>query len=239
MDNKILMKDLLDKFSESDSFSLTGSILGIAITNEVKNNSLEEIKSKTRKYLLEHYERLKEQMPNISFDDLYQEIELECLNFGINQKKFYMEKYGFFNNSFICDYVMKERDGIRTKYTEPMGYFWHFYHRVGQNFDREEYLDELMKKDNKLEPVDRIEDEILKSNLIRYEILFHNHCTESGSLMINYYFKLNDDTRKWLLQFESDFDLECNLEDLAFYKNGELMFSSCTHEEFNSIMENY
>lgn len=239
MDNKILMKDLLIKFSDCDSFSLTGSVVDVVITGDIKKKSLDEIKSENKKYLLEHYERLKEQMPNISFEDLYKEIELECLNFGLEQKKFYMEKYGFFNNSLICDYVMREHDGFRTKYNEPLGYFWHFYYRVGQNFDREEYVDELIKKNNKVNPIDRINNEILKSNLIRYEILFHNHCTESGSLMINYYFKLNDDTKKWLLQFESDFDLEGNLEDLAFYKNGELMFSSCTHEMFNSITEKY
>ena len=29
-----------------------------------------------------------------------------------------------------------------------------------------------------------------RKNSLKYEILFHNHCTESGGLMINYYFTI-------------------------------------------------
>jgi len=52
--------------------------------------------------------------------------------------------------------------------------------------------------------------------------------------MINYYFKLNDETKKYLLKFDNDFCLE-PLEDLAIYKDNELKFYSCTHERFNSL----
>ena len=52
--------------------------------------------------------------------------------------------------------------------------------------------------------------------------------------MINYYFKFNDESKKYLLKYESDFDLD-NLEDLTFYKDNEVVFYSCTHENYNSI----
>ena len=53
--------------------------------------------------------------------------------------------------------------------------------------------------------------------------------------MIIYYFKLNDLTKKYLLQFKSDFDL-VDLEDLVLYQNDKELFSSCTHERYNSLM---
>ena len=53
--------------------------------------------------------------------------------------------------------------------------------------------------------------------------------------MLNYYFDLNDETKKFLLKFKNDFKIKGNLYDLAFYKNNELIFSSCTHEQYNSL----
>lgn len=231
--NTITMIELLEKFDECDTFSLTGSIENVIITSESKNFALDEIKKINRTYLLEYYNKLKDQYSFIPFDDLYNEIEKECIDFEITQKDIYMKKYGFFDNSFICDCVMSEKNGKRTKYTEPEGFFWHFYHLMGQNLDRKLYVEKL--NNNKLNAIDKIKDNLLKKNLIKYEILFHNHCTESGSLMINYYFKLNEETKKWLLQFKNDFAIEGELDDLAFYKNDEIKFSSCTHEKFNSL----
>ena len=75
--------------------------------------------------------------------------------------------------------------------------------------------------------------EVLKNlNVIDYEYSFITHCTE-GSLSNTLYFALNEDTKAWLLQFKNDFEIKGELEDLAFYKKGELVFSSCTHERFH------
>lgn len=52
--------------------------------------------------------------------------------------------------------------------------------------------------------------------------------------MINYYFNLNSETKKYLLKFQDDFCLE-PLEDLTLYKEDEIKFYSCTHEGFNTI----
>lgn len=229
MSKKILMPDLLKMFNDCDTFSLTGEPY-ISITNEDKNNALNEIRDKTKKILLNNYNLLTNSYTLPSFETLYDEITRECINFSKTQKEIYMKKRGFFYNRFIADKV-----GTDTKYSEPLGYFWNFYQMIGSNLDREEYIDELIKKNKKIRAMDNIKNKILRDNLVRYEILFHNHCTVSSSLMVNYYFKLNDETKKWLSQFKNDFEIKGNLEDLAFYKNGKIQFSSCTHEEFNSI----
>ena len=213
-------------------FSLTGTINKVKITANDKRIALNDIKEVQRANLRSQYNTLKERNLLIPFDNLYREIEKECAQFEKKYKVYYLKEYGFFDNSFICDHVGKD-----TKYNNPSGYFWHFYHSLGMNIDRERYLDELINTNNRLTPLDKITDKVLKNNLIKYEILFHNHCTESSILMINYYFSLNIDTKKWLLQFANDFEITANYEDLAFYKNGEVVFSSCTHERFNSLDE--
>ena len=234
MENKITMSELLERFKDCDMFSLTGTIVNIKFTEKEKNIALKKIKEKNKQRLLCGYNNLSDEYSLPSFEKLYKDIEEECIQFEINNKEEYMKKSKFFKNSFIGDLVWKKS----TRYYSPSGYFWNFYHDLGLNLDREIYANELMNKDNNVMPVDRVENEILKSNLIKYEISFYNHCTESGGLMVNYYFKLNDDTKKWLLQFESDFDIVGNLEDLAFYKDDEILFSSCTHEQFNSLRDN-
>ena len=52
--------------------------------------------------------------------------------------------------------------------------------------------------------------------------------------MINYYFKLNDETKNHLLKYDSDYDLD-ELQDLTLYQNNKIKFYSCTHEEYNSL----
>ena len=41
-----------------------------------------------------------------------------------------------------------------------------------------------------------------------------------------------EETKKWLLQFDTDYDID-PFEDLAFYKENTLLFSSCTHEGYH------
>ena len=77
----------------------------------------------------------------------------------------------------------------------------------------------------------------LRDYCIKYEISFFNEVTESSRLMINYYFPLNENTKKYLLKFKTDFDLK-ELQDLTIYKNNKVKFYSCTHEKFNSLKSN-
>ena len=74
----------------------------------------------------------------------------------------------------------------------------------------------------------------LKDYCLKYEVSFFNSVTVSSILMINYYFPLNEYTKKYLLKFKTDFDLK-ELQDLTIYKNNKVQFYSCTHEGFNSL----
>ena len=71
---------------------------------------------------------------------------------------------------------------------------------------------------------------------MNYEYSFITYCTEGG-LSNTLYFALNEDTKAWLLQFKNDFEIKGELKDLAFYKERELAFSSCTHEKFHGDVE--
>lgn len=215
--NKILMPELLDKFSDCDSFSLTCiDTSDVILTKDDVRKSFEEVKKNHKDVLLEYYNKLENKDNLLPFDILYKEVEEECI---------------LFNDPYVCDRV-----GIDTKYSEPIEFFWHFYHLISDNIKIEKELYSHLKK-GKITLSENVEDEVLKNNLIRCEIVNYNHCTISGGLMINYYFHLNEETRKWLLQFRSDFHLSGTLDDLAFYKNNEIMFSSCTHELYNSLGE--
>ncbi len=94
----------------------------------------------------------------------------------------------------------------------------------------------LFLPNGKKDPKEEIPEE-LKESLIRYEVSFFNNASICYDLLsINYYFKLNEESKKYLLKFKTDFDLDY-LDDLALYKNDKLMFSSNTHEEYNSLEE--
>jgi len=178
---------------------------------------------------------------------LYEEIESECYNFdseenrqkyfddyysdkktGISEEQIKRFKEKIFRCSFIADNV-----GKTTKYgNEHSGFFRNLYHDIAMNIDREKDKKEFCVSDG-VSPLEQIPEE-LKEHFLYYEISFFNAVTISGGLMINYYFKLNNESKKYLLKFKNDFYIN-ELEDLTFYKNGKEKFYSCTHEQFNSI----
>lgn len=54
----------------------------------------------------------------------------------------------------------------------------------------------------------------LKPWAVGYEYSFITHCTEGG-LSNTIYFKLNKETKAWLMQFKNDFEIKGELDDLA------------------------
>ena len=278
------MKKLLDKYSDCDTFSLTGSTVDYdcsdeeidRIINETKKaerekllekhyikykiteddyyNALNQLENKQRKKWKDHYDKnLKQLKKYPSFDELYNEIEKECVYFcnkknkkkitnmyfnkeaieslkkeGYSDSEIERIKDDFFQCSFIADDV-----GEKTKYgKEDTSFFWNFYSDIGFIIDRKNELEKSICINGK-SPISNLPKE-LKENIVKYEIQFFNSVTVSSRLMINYYFKFNDESKKYLLKYESDFDLD-NLEDLTFYKDNEVVFYSCTHENYNSI----
>ena len=250
----LTMKKILNEFSECDVFSLTGKAFkyDISISDEELEKDMGKLSLKDRKKYLEQYivnyrvteeeiidalnkvedyckeekrkiyENSKDKFVNYpKFDDLYEEIKKECYEFNSKGE-----------GRFIADCV-----GSKTKYgNEHRGFFYSLYHDISMNIERQKDKDKYCNKDG-MDPLEQIPDEI-KDEFLYYEISYFNSVTVSSVPMINYYFKLNDKTKDYLLKFRNDFCLD-ELEDLTFYKDGEIKFFSCTHELFNSINFNY
>ena len=159
----------------------------------------------------------------------YSEEELnELKKMGYTDDEINKKKEDCFKCSYIADNV-----GKTTKYgNEYKGFFWNFYFDVAHSIERKKDKDFVCISDGK-NPIEQVPNE-LKNHLLYYEVSFFNEVTISGGLMINYYFNLNEDTKKYLLKFEDDFALK-DLDDLTLYKGDEVKFYSCTHEQFNSL----
>ena len=221
-------------------------------------NALAKVEEKDKEKNRKIYDKNKDKLINYpEFNKLYDEIKKECYDFycdenkeyylnkhyndekieqfkkiGITEEKISKMKEDFFHCSLIVDHV-----GKNTKYgKENKGFFWHLYHDIAMTIDREKDKEKYCINNGK-SPLNQIPSE-LKNHLLYYEVSYFNEVTISGGLMINYYFKLNKETKKYLLKFRNDFCIN-EFEDLTFYKANEVKFSSCTHERFNSIEFNY
>ena len=228
------------------------------ITEEEFENALANLEEHNKEEKRKIYENSKEKFINYpEFDKLYNEIKRECYDFDCEEnKQFYINKhygdkeikkykeYGmteeeinemkedFFQCSFIADHV-----GKTTKYgNENRGFFYHLYHDIGMLIDCQKDKKRYCTN-NRKSPIEQIPNE-LKKHFLYYEVSYFNSVTISSGLMINYYFELNDETKKYLLQFKNDFQLE-DLDDLTLYKDNEMRFYSCTHERYNSIDIDY
>ncbi len=211
--------DILNKYKEADTFSLTGSSYKMYITKEEYEKALVNAKEEIKKHLKQMYDKKAPFVANISsFNEVFNEIEGECREYNLNYKP------------KRCMFIMDKIDTF-TKYGEM---FRCFYQDISFHIDRENDMNSF--KFNKGKDPVKVLPTILQNNLIKYEVSFFNSVTESGMLMINYYFKLNDETKKYLLNYETDFDLD-ELQDLTLYQNNKMKFYSCTHDRYNSLEE--
>lgn len=222
------MEAILVACKECNIFSLSTDFRNERLSREEAHKALKILKDSHKEELLEQYnkENEKNELPN--FSELYCNIENECIEFREKYMDYYIEKFGSFECSFIADHV-----GEDTLYEDPIELFWAFYNTLGMDLDGKIKLETLLSSNYKINPTDILDEEayvLLKPWLIKYEISFITHCTE-GRLAKTFYFELNDETKKWLLQFTSDFEIKGDLQDLALYKGNKLLFSSCTHEK--------
>lgn len=221
------MKRILEIFSDCDSFSLTYSNNINKISKTEKERLLKSRVDDEKYRLKRYYDKIQENEENLlDFDFLFNEILTECKEFNKNSlKKPYKN-----GSPFIADHVGKD-----TKYSEPFNLIWMMYHNIQHALMSIDNLKNIDIENEDYFNIDCIENTILQNNLIKYEFTHQTHCT-SGPLQLVYYFKLNNETKKWLLQFEDDYDIiKSGYEDLAIYKENNLKFSSCTHEGFNSL----
>jgi len=217
------MEELLKFYDDCNVFSLTiAEYFGVNSSIEEKEKAYANYVMKSIDSLKELYEKYKKSsLP--SFDELYDEIKRECLE---NGKKHKNDEYFYY--SFIADLVMKKE----TKYAEPTDFYWTFYHQVGMLIDKKkEALQDIDK--NYFNAQEFLSfNKVLKDNYIRHEFTYSSLVTE-GPLQAVLYFKLNDETKKFLLNqyIDSNYDNK-HLEDLALYINDKPRYASCSHEGF-------
>lgn len=194
--------------------------------DSVLDNVRRRLFEEAREYYMRTDEAERASLPD--FETLFKEIEREYFNFRAANADRQAERLG--RLSFEELFARGE-----TKYVAPDS-LWHAYYAVDFIGACEYSLGE-MKKLPKIRPLDvELDEELyraLKPELIWIETTYRWHCTVSGALHKVFYFRLNAATARWLSQFDSDYDLR-ELEDLAFYRGDELLFSSCTHERFHS-----
>ena len=229
------MSELLEKYKDCDEFSLTNSESG-----KITREQADEIAEKERKSAEEECKRIydaenKGDLP--PFETVLKDVREECAEFVVKKrKKFPEKKYGKYIASFICDFVMDEK----TKYYGE-DFWWHIYIALGREYDNIANIYDrvaLAESGDDAFAADGLE--WLRDCVLRTDTGFENHCTQTSELLTTYFFPLNDKTKRWLSTKKDDYDFHygCGLADLAFYKNGKIRFSSCTHEHFhNDIKE--
>lgn len=231
------MEQILDIFHDCDTFSLSLAKPITSITKEAKGQLAENFKASEKermKAYYTHYSSDDDLKKLADYDTLFDEVFAEATEFyaqfeGKEVDELISQKI----DPFLCDYV-----GKTTKYDKPLNFFWHLYHTCQNVIMNSDSLKDLPIDEGFAERVFENDfNKPLKPHLQKAEYTYSTHCT-TGPLQLVYYFKLNDETKKWLNQFENDYALEgSDFEDLAIYKNGEIKFSSCTHEGFNSLGE--
>ncbi len=228
------MGELLEKYGDCDEFSLTCSENG-KITREQADEIIEKERESAEKECRAYYDAAARESDLPPFETALREVRDECVEFTVKKRKKFPEKrYGKYIASFICDFVADEK----TKYFGE-DFWWHFYITLGRERDNIDYINDRVSLAESGEDAFATSDcDLLREKVLRAETGFENHCTKTSELLTTYYFPLDETTERWLAGKKDDYDFDCGFEDLAFYKNGKIRFSSCTHEHFhNDIKE--
>lgn len=218
--DKIDMAGLLDKYGDiANAFSLTCPYGNTYYISE----ELAEIAQK--EITLWCRQAAKRQVKNSDglppFEKLYAEIEKEYETYYKEREEFAKEHDG---HVFFCDAFAEGK----TEHKEPQE-LWHVYHNAefaGMCVRRLEEMKNSVKSRDLCEEIKG--EEVLIQNLEDIKVSFTWHCTTSGELSKTFFFTLNEETKKWLLQHKNDYDFKI-LQDLTFYNGSDILFSSCTH----------
>lgn len=219
--NNLDMKGLLEKYSTANEFEVVVPYDCDYLSKnnaEIAVNGLEE---QTLKSLKATYDSLSKKEKGLipEFNLFISEVTLEIeRELGGEQK-----------NLFMCDRVAKGQ----TKFSDPLKFVWRAYLELEELQKRKIEVskmpsDNLGNIDGELESVFKD----IKDLFISITPTYSWHSTTTSVLYKLYRFKLNEKSRKWLMQFENDYQIE-GFEDLAFYNGKDLVFSSCTHEGFH------
>ena len=131
---------------------------------------------------------------------------------------------------FMCDKVSKGQ----TKYSEPIKFVWRAYLELEELSKRKievVKMQDIPESRSLTCELDGVFSDI-KECFISATPTYSWHSTTTSMLYKLYRFKLNEKSKNWLMQFEDDYKIE-GFEDLAFYRDDKILFSSCTHEGFH------
>lgn len=173
------------------------------------------------------YQNEKEELEE-DFDTIYNKIKEECIAFEHNMAEKYRKEFGFFQCAFIVEGM-----GESTMYSQPYDLMYDMYYSLGQELDANSRIRNQAKvpKDEYIEKCFNEKEYIaLKKYYEKSELSFFTHCS-LGPLQKTLFFELNEDTKQWLVDHSEDGFVVGKLQDLAVYRNGELVYSSCTHEK--------
>lgn len=235
------MKTLLMHYPQATSFSLTGPFqkgydqnhpYGIYKLDEAMAKKIEEnIKNHLFQNLHLRYSNWsnKDKLIHPSYDELIASIQQEV---RAHLSLVYSKKLPKDTSPFMCDVFMMKK----AKHQQPSD-LWHFYHDISLFEDTYQVsLDAARNNSIERDIFDIFQNPYyapLKPSLLKTNISFFWHCTQSSQLAITYYFSLNQESIAWLNELKGPLDMK-ELEDFALYHNEELLFSSCTHEGFET-----
>ena len=216
------MEYILNKYNDCNKMSLVTLFPNYCNLTETEAKLiLDELKENNLACIKRMYDRHE---ISEDLDVIVKKIKEECALF---EERFSYQYKNNFENSFICDHV-----GEDTYYNEPISFFWHAYHMLGIELDCEKIVDKHLNNSNYNKILEFLDNyPKLKNNYISHKITFNTYVT-GGPLQIIYYFNLNEETKEYLLQFKDDYSFNNGLEDLALYKDDNLLYASCTHEKF-------
>ena len=233
--NNLDMQGIISKYEkEADSFVLVAPYeeelldeMYVEFGDDSKSETINDLENKIITKLKGYYDIYLDDIKkttNKSFETIIDDIKQEI-------RKALMQAERDNVLMFLCDKVHVGK----TLYQEPQQFFWHAYHDLQFLIECESNID--LVENNQFEYLEKntiINDlRTLKPWLISFNTSYSWHCTTTNRLSIVFKFQLNEETKKYLLKFKTDYDLK-GLEDLAFYKGEKLLFSSCTHERFHA-----
>lgn len=227
--DNISMAGLLEKYADADRFQLVIPIYNYDFDEAQAKTAYDEVAAQQKQWCKQEYDNFseneKEELPD--FATLYAMIEKECREYRSKNPATIATHNG---EAFFCDEFARGR----SHFTAPVG-LWHFYHAV-DFIEACAYRITKAQNDGVDESDDKLDNHpALKNALINTEVTFTWHCTTSGSPAKVFTFKLNDETRAWLLTHADDYDISRDgFEDLALLKGEKVLFSSCTHEHFHT-----
>ena len=257
MKKKLTMQEILDKFPECDSFSLAGP-LSEKLNSEEKEKIIKEMEEETKEYCLKNC--FKEDN-GVDFDYVYNylrefiskqngKLTTPALERNMIYKLIRNKLESLDQNSYEYKETIRYINDKKFKNdNNDMAYICKLLNICKNFLDLDDFIIGVIqalfmehenKKNINCDNVKKVKlDTILKDNLIKTKNSFDDGAAIYSFLSTVYYFKLNEETKKWLLQFKTDFDLDVYFNDLVLYKNGEIIFSSVTHERMNTLGEDF